>query len=158
MIVQGLGDEGATRQQFDQRAQQIGRVAVGRTHVDRVEAEDDGQQPEAGDGVGPFGKFIEGVLNAKTLHRGRRSTRADLRAPLDGLALLDGVGQFVSQQLLAAAGTRLVLVAGEEDVVLVGKGPRAEPVVQACGFGIAMDPHVAEVGIEARFHMVAHVR
>ena len=157
VIVQRLGDEGATRHQFDQGTQEVGRAAVGGAHVDRVESEQQGQHPEAGDQISLVGEIIERVAEAEALHRWRGRRRADLRAALHGVALLDGVRQFVGQQLLALAATGLVLVTREKDVILVGECARAELVVETGGLGVVMHADVAEIGAETRFHVAAHV-
>ena len=51
---------------------------------------------------------------------------------------LDGVGEFVGEEMLPLARPWLVLVARKEDVVLVGEGARAQLIVQARGFLIAV--------------------
>src|SRR5262249_41400779 len=82
---------------------------------------------------------------------------ADLRAALDGVTLLDGVGQLVGEQSAALAGAGLVLAAREEDVVLVGERPSAELIAQARGLRIAVDADIGEIGIEVRLHVAAQV-
>src|SRR5262249_47627480 len=108
VIVERLGNECASRQQLDQAAQQVSRTAIRGTHVDGVEAQDNGQQPEAGNVVGPIGEFIQGILDAPPLHRWRGGGRRDLRAALYGVTLLDRMGQFVGEKVFAFAGARLI--------------------------------------------------
>jgi len=45
----------------------------------------------------------------------------------------------------------------KKNVVLVGKRPGAQLVAQTGGFGIAMDTHIAEVGIKAGLHVASHI-
>ncbi len=73
------------------------------------------------------------------------------------MALLDGVSQLMGEKVLPIARARLILVAREEDVVLVGEGARGKLVAQARRFHVLMDAHIAEIGVEARLHVAAHV-
>ena len=73
------------------------------------------------------------------------------------MALLNGVGQFMSQQMLALAGARLILVSGEKHMISVGERPCAELIAQARGFRVAMDTDIAEIGSEPWLHIATHV-
>ena len=81
------------------------------------------------------------------------------RVPLPGesAVLLHRVAQLVGQQPFPLAGAGLVLVAGEEDVVLVREGTRGELAPQVGRFGIVVNPDAAEVRVEARFHETARL-
>ena len=69
VVVERLRDQGAAWHELDHRAQHVGGVAIDGAHVDRVDAEDDGQHPEAGDEVRLVGEVVERVADAEPLDR-----------------------------------------------------------------------------------------
>ncbi|MCY1406325.1 hypothetical protein D9M71_215870 [compost metagenome] len=71
-------------------------------------------------------------------------------------ALLDGVGQFVGEQMLAGAGVRGELALVEEDVVATSEGLRLERLGQEHGGGVGVDAHAVQRGAELGFHLLAH--
>ena len=67
--------------------------------------------------------------------------------------LLDGVGEFVGEQLLAAAGRRVGDLVPEEDVVAGREGLGLDAIVQFGRRGPGVNPHTAEVGTERPLHL-----
>lgn len=61
--------------------------------------------------VGFICEIIERVLDAEALYRRRRGGSRNLWATLDGVPLLNGMGQFVGKEFLAFARTGLILIA-----------------------------------------------
>ncbi|MCY1346840.1 hypothetical protein D9M69_329380 [compost metagenome] len=79
---------------------------------------------------------------------------ATFRFRLHG-ALLDGVGQFVGEQVLAGAGVRGELALVEEDVAAVGERLCLERLGQQHGGGVGVDAHAIQFRAELRLHLLA---
>jgi hypothetical protein len=113
---------------------------------------------DPGERIGPAhalhargGAVLDGRVGA-ALHDGR------IGAALHGRALLDGVRELVGDELAPGRRVGLVLPLAEDDVVPHGVC-MGRHVGAALGGGVArMHAHVAEVGVEARLHEVAHGR
>src|SRR5215471_9483533 len=63
----------------------------------------------------------------------------------------------MGKKMFSLACARLILVAREEDVVLMREGARGKLVAEIRGIRVAMHANSAEIGAEARLHEFAHV-
>ena len=109
------------------------------------------------DVVGFVREIIQCVLDTKPLDWRWRHGGRHLRASLNGAALLDRMRQFMGEELLSLTGSRLILVTGEKDMVLMGKRAGTQLIAQARRFGIAVNPDIAEISSEPRLHVAPNV-
>src|SRR5688572_7913942 len=73
-------------------------------------------------------------------------------------ALLDGMGQFVGDEVAAAVGIRLVFAGSEGDVVARGVGVGVDGAGGVAGLRVGMDSHLAEIMAEAGLHEITRAR
>jgi hypothetical protein len=65
-----------------------------------------------------------------------------------GTALLNNMGKFVSQELLARVGARLISPLAKEDIGARGKGRGTKGTVKLIGGRVGVNPHSAKVGAQ----------
>ncbi len=71
-------------------------------------------------------------------------------APRRAFAVLQHMGQLVGHQTAAIVSARMILAAGEGDVVAEGEGTRMEPLAGPVGGRPVVDTNGREIGAEAR--------
>ncbi len=168
LALQHLEHELATRDQADEGAQDVDHVALDHAHVDGVATDDQRQQGVAGHVGGQLGQAVEDVRQAQAVHH-VAACRAELLsgcgasgaefAALNRRAgrftLLDGVGEFVRDELATLCGVGRVLAGIEVDVAAGGEGFGAEAPRQLLGLAIGVDAHAREIGAESGLHEAA---
>src|SRR5262249_3187191 len=97
VVIESLGDESAAGDELDHCAQNVGRAAIDAAHVDRVDAQDDGEHPEARDDVGLVGEIVEDVADTEALW-----ARCGALADGEGLALKNVLRGLVSLSLVGS--------------------------------------------------------
>jgi len=73
------------------------------------------------------------------------------------IILLHHMSQFVSQQPLTSRVMWVISARSKVNIVAIGKGLGVQLPIHLDGFAVCMNPHWAEVSIEAGFHKRAHL-
>ena len=94
------------------------------------------------------GTRVGGGLGLQLAHRGRRR---GARVP----GLLDGVGQFVGEQLVADSGLRIERPGRKVHRAVLSEGAGAPRLSTLDGRGVGMDAELTEVGSQTPLHVRA---